>query len=119
VVVEKPFRGYIRQVYKTLMIANTNNRNFRRNDNVEWIGISWGKVKVEAFMQTLFKINIKLVASDFLEGYALWIFSIVHIFYLFRTMVFLMIFTAGYTDSWLEGKFSVTSLILTTLLFNE
>lgn len=48
------------------MIEN-NNRNFRRKDNVEWIGISWDKVKVEAFIQTLFKINIKLIPSDFLE----------------------------------------------------
>ena len=61
--VNKPFKGYVRQVYENFMIGNIEHRKVGREDIVQWTEIGWGKVKVETITRTWTKVGIEIVTT--------------------------------------------------------
>ena len=62
-VVNKPFKGYVRQAYENFMVGNIENKKVRRKDIVQWIEIGWERVKVEIITRTWTKVGIEIVTT--------------------------------------------------------
>ena len=58
--VNKPFKGYVREVSENFMLGNPKNRKVKWEDIAQWIHTGWEEVKVETITRTWNKIGINV-----------------------------------------------------------